>query len=379
MHAFHISFSQLQIIMTNKNILAIPLIAILSSCFSAHEKTVPVETLEGHPVALDSAYYGSKAFLLCGKLLFTWSKSSEETCYLGILTGDSLTNYQGGFRRGHGSNEFQDVALARGKDSSVFIAVLPSGHNQILSVIRTGKAKSIEALKDVDSWTRYDVPDLPPLRCVVDAFLSLSDSTILVPGAPYDDIEHLMTIINFKNQTLESLDYWPEDDSHVEGSAKHGVYTDNCEIFWNGNNLFLYVCGEGNYAFIFTVEGKCVKVMRELYSKHPQYEYYGDDQIGRLNYIIKNRPTRRLKADVNDQHIYVFLKEKDKDGNIAESWRKSVCGNTVEEYDWEGNLKKKIVLDQLGHNIKVTDDDRLLYLFSANPDTGEPEIWMYEL
>ena len=188
-----------------------------------------------------------------------------------------------------------------------------------------------------------------------------------------------MTIVNFRNQKLTPLNYWPDDNSPCEGLAKHSVYTDNSNIFWNRNDRFLYVCGEGNFAFIFTIMGNSVNVRKELYSLRPDYEYMGDDRIGRMNYTMRKRPARGFRVDANDNHIYVFLIEKDKDGNRAQKHRTSVCGNILEVYDWDGNLEKKIELDHLGHNIKVTEDDRLLYLFSENPDTGEPEIWMYDL
>ncbi|MBQ7179811.1 MAG: hypothetical protein IJR87_00800 [Bacteroidaceae bacterium] len=355
------------------------LIILYGSCTGRKEQTVTVESLEGCPVAVDSSYYGSKALLLCNGLLFTWPDSPSETCCVGVLTRDSLTNYQGGFRRGHGHNEFQNIALARGKDSSVYIAACPSTCNQILSMIRTGKAESIEAIKDVEAWTKYDLTGLPLFRCISDVFLSLSDSTFMILGAPYDDIEHLMTIIDFKSQRLIPLDYWPEDDSPCNGHAKHGVYTDNSIILWNDKDRFLYVCGEGNFAFVFSIEGNSIKVIKELYSIRPQYEYMGDDNIGRMNYIIKNRPVRRLRPDANDDHIYVFLKEKDKDGNKTDNRRNSVCGNMIEVYDWDGNLEKTIKLDNYGKYIKVTEDDKLLYLFSEDWETGEPQIWVYDL
>ena len=320
------------------------LIILYGSCTGRKEQTVEVESLEGRPVAVDSSYYGSKALLLCNGLLFTWPDSPSETCCIGMLGGDCLTNYQAGFRRGHGSDEFQEVALAYGKDSCIYVAGFPSSYNRLLSVTKTGKAESIEAIKDVEAWTKYDLTGLPLFRCISDVFLSLSDSTFMILGAPYDDIEHLMTIIDFKSQRLIPLDYWPEDDSPCNGHAKHGVYTDNSIILWNDKDRFLYVCGEGNFAFVFSIEGNSIKVIKELYSIRPQYEYMGDDNIGRMNYIIKNRPVRRLRPDANDDHIYVFLKEKDKDGNPTDT--------DAEFYTWTGS---KIMIDQALNDFTPAD------------------------
>jgi len=372
-------FPKFQFYMTKKNITTTLLFVALYSCSPHHQETVPVETLEGRMVVLDSAYYGMKATQLCGNLLFTWSKSPEETCCIGVLSRDSLTNYQGGFCRGHGHNEFQEVVVGQGKDSCIYIVALPSTYNRILSLTKIDETESIETLKNAEVWKKYALSDLPAFRCSFDDFISISDSTILVPGAPYGDIEHLMSIIDFKNRKLMPLDYWPEDGSQVSGFVKLGVYTDNCRLLGDGTSRFLYVCGEGNFAFIFSIEGNSVKVIKELYSLLPQYEYMGDDKIGRMNYIIKNRPIRRFRPDANSDHIYVLLQEKDIEGDFAENWRTSVCGNIVEVYDWDGNLEKKIELDHLGDDIKVSAKDDLLYLFSENPKTGDPEIWVYDL
>ena len=51
----------------------------------------------------------------------------------------------------------------------------------------------------------------------------------------------------------------------------------------------------------------------------------------------------------------------------------------IEVYDWEGNTEKTIKLDNYGKYIKVTEDDKLLYLFSEDWETGEPQIWVYDL
>lgn len=317
--------------------------------------------------------------LLSDDLLFTWSQSQIETGCVGKISGDSLTNYQGSFRRGHGRNEFMDVILGKGKDSCIYIASVSAKHNQILSMTHTGKAKSIEAVKDTEAWTIYDLSKLPNWTFGFMNYVVLSDSTCLFLGTPFGDLGHIMSIIDFKNQTLKPLDFWPEDGSKVEGLAKVGVYIDTGNILGNNEDRFLYVCGEGNYAFIFTIDGSSVHVKKELYSQFPEYDYMGEDKVGRMNYSIKNRPALHFETDANGNHIYLLKIEDDKDGKAAESWKTSVCGNEIEVYDWEGNLEKKIVLDQLGHNIKVTEDDRLLYLFSEDWETGEPQIWAYDL
>ncbi len=362
-----------------KKLLLLFILVTFYSCCPIHKKTIIVESLEGQSVTLDSAYYGPKALLLHNNLLFTWSKSPEETCCIGFLSEDSLSEWQGGFRRGNGPNEFQKVALAAGRDSSVYITALPSTRNKLLSVIKMGKVQNIESVKNPEAWKTYNLENLPSFRCITDCFISLSDSTMLIPGAPYDDLGHLMSIVDFKNQIIKPLNYWPEDGNKCHEHAKHCIYTDNCQLLGNGKTRYLYLCGEGNLAFIFTIDGSDIRVKKELYSEYPHYEQMGDDMIGRMNYIIRSRPIRSLRPDTNESRIYVLVVENDLNGNMSEKYDDSVCGNTVEVYDWDGNLEKIIKLDKYGKNIKVTEDDRLLYLFSENWETGEPQIWAYDL
>ena len=74
------------------------------------------------------------------------------------------------------------------------------------SLTKIKQADNIAAIKDPNSWEKYDLSKMPFWLCG-DQFEVLSDSTILTVGTPKDDIHHIFSVINFKNQTSTPLDY----------------------------------------------------------------------------------------------------------------------------------------------------------------------------
>lgn len=83
--------------------------------------------------------------------------------------------------------------------------------------------------------------------------------------------------------------------------------------------------------------------------------------------------------DANQKAIYVFLIEKNKEGQEPKNYMESQFGNGVEVYDWDGKLLRHIILDKVGYNIKVSDDNKCLYLFTMNTKSNAHEIWQYQL
>jgi len=338
------------------------------SCTNSHNRDNEVE-LQGTRVKVDSAYYGSYPILLCDSLLFSSSNSTTEKCVISTLTNGYLTGSQKVFNVGNGNDEFHNIAIAKGKNSSLYILDYPMYGNNLLSITHITNTNSIDSIKDSEKWEKHPITALPPFRCVCQTFVSLSDSTILVLGAPYNAIGHIMSVVDYKNQTLTPLDYWPSDGVQGDSLAKHSIYTNNCQIFENRNNRFLYMCGEERFAFIFTIEGKAIKILKELYSVFPDYKCKDDG-----NYRINSRSGNGLAIDVTPNNIYVFLYKEKLENNAFHR-----SGNTIEVYNWNGTLEKTLILDKSGDFIKVSDDNNTLYLFDNDLESGEEAIWMYSL
>lgn len=155
--------------------------------------------------------------------------------------------------------------------------------------------------------------------------------------------------------------------------AKHSVYTDNASIFRN-KDKFLYLCGWERYAFLFKIDEGNVEVEKELYSEKLDYKEIADG-----NYAPTKISGKSLRMDANQKAIYVFLIEKNKEGQEPKNYMESQFGNEVEVYDWDGKLLRHIILDKVGYNIKVSDDNKCLYLFTMNTKSNAHEIWQYQL
>lgn len=82
---------------------------------------------------------------------------------------------------------------------------------------------------------------------------------------------------------------------------------------------------------------------------------------------------------MTDENIYVLLVDKNSKGEKAANWRESDSGNEIMVYDWDGNVKTKFVLDMVGTDLKVADDNKTLYLFSDNPNNGEKDVYAYSI
>lgn len=344
------------------------LVLVLSNTSCKDEKMKEV-FLQGERVECDSDFWGTSSFLLYDKFLFTKSSLSETQGVISILDNKHLGGSQEIFRTGNGNNEFHNIAISEGLNSSLLVLDYSNLGNKMLSLTQIRNTKSIESIKDTKMWKKYSLLDLPSFRCVFKSFVSLSDTTILVPGSCYDNIGHLLSIIDYENQIVTPLDYWPADGVEGDSLAKHSVYTDNCRIFRNNRKQYLYKCGEERFAFVFSIEHNRIKVHKELYSMYPNYICRNDG-----NYDITKRSGNFLYIDATNEYIYAFLQEL-----IQNNRSYSRSGNIIEVFDWDGNLVKRIKLDKKGDQIKVNKENDILYLFTTNDESGEEEIWMYRM
>lgn len=332
---------------------------ILSLCVACQDNANKVVALSGNLELQDTAYTGMWPVLLHDGILFSRSGSPAYGFVANNLNNNQLGKPQELFRIGNGHNEFHNLAIAEGKNSSIALIDWAGFGNKLLSLTMIEDAKDISSMSNTETWKIFPLDKIPNYRCVMESFVQVSDSEILIPGSTYEDIAHIMSIIDFKKQLLTPLDYWPNDGVKGNELAKHSVYTDNCRILGNNENRYLYKCGEERFAFIFSIENKKINIIKELYSVYPKYKC--ED----INYSIK-RSGKSMYADANNKCIYNLLLDNKVVGNSLIS-----TGNVIEVFDWDGNLLKTINLDKNGYGIKVNKANSHLYLFSINWDTGE--------
>ena len=346
------------------------------SCSTGSEKIFEPINLKGHTVMIDSSLYMMTTNFHIGNI-FIYGKSLGDYSYYGSLYKDNkLSKAELLFRVGHGHNEFNHIIFGKGSHNSLLLLDNPPMPTSLTIISETDSIEAIKQAKEDGGWKKIDLTKIKSLRFTSDAFYSISDSSILIAGTTYDRIGHVLSIVDFKKNTIRPLDYWPDDDVKVDSMVKQAVYSNNGKIFGNGNGSFLFQCARGKFAFLFTIDGDKVNVVKKIYTVYP--DYYTND--GR-NYKLKSRSAEELMITTDDNCIFVLLKETDGDGKKLEDWSPVMFGNTIEIYDWNGNKKNELQLDHYGNKIMLSEDGKMLFLF-ANDFSNEnfkQEVWTYDL
>ena len=347
---------------------------ILGACSLEQKKIedLQVENLAGSLLQVDSFSIGARPRLQMDRIWLLKSTSNNVNATVCIQRGDSLITKCQAFYRGNGRGEFDNIAFSKGQNKSLYVLNYPSTGNKLLSLTVIPEKKY--AAFDFKGNEVYDLRNIPSVRFLNDSFSVLSDSTMLIAGAPYNQIGHIFTVVNFKKETWRTLDFWPSDThDKIDSLAKHSVYTDNCKIF-NSGNKFLYQCGWERYAFIFTISGNKIVIENELFSTKLDYKEIADG-----NYVPLKNSGKTLKMATNDNAIYSLMIEKNAQGGKPNNYMESHYGNEIQVYQWDGTPLRRILLDKVGWNIMVSADNKKMYLFSINPQTNADEIWEYNL
>ena len=283
-------------------------------------------------------------------------------------------------------NDYQIPILAKGTDNSLMIFDTPAmtvvedasteGTLSSLTVIK--ETNSINDIKDKTKWMKYDLTKVPAFSSGI-SLVSLPNNSVLIVGAPFFSTKNIFSIIDYKNQKVTPLKYWPNDGVKCASHPKRRVYTDDALLYGNGKGHFLYQCEWSRFAFIFSIEGKNVNVIKELFTDYPKYK--SDEQELNFEFEPGARPTQGLYTAANNDKIYMLLKDSDRKGNKLQTREDPyIYGNTVIEYDWEGNKKRTIHLDHYGQKTLLSDDNKTLYLLTGGySENIVPKIWSYDI
>ncbi len=342
----------------------------LSGCTKSSQ--TETERLFGKIIQSDSVFTRAYPKFLKGDTLIssTWSKDANYC--VSVFRNDSIITLGDVFLKGHGQGEYMDVALCVDKTTmSVFDIEMGSGHP--IAYLKMPVSNAL-ARQHQDSPRLKKFPEMDALRFVNNSFVETKDGMLLIAGTTWKDPEHIMSLIDPATDRIIGIDYWPEDEYKGLPLPKNGVYTDNARIFRNGDK-YLYKCGEERFAFIFTLKGEKLHLEKKLFDELPVYEAAPDG----LNYNLKKRSIRSMEVDANAHNIYVLLEEKTASGSEPSNWTESGWGNQVMAFNWSGNLERVIELDHLGTNIKVSFNNKKLYLFSEDVNTDEKMIIYYDL
>ncbi len=296
--------------------------------------------------------------------------------YSGKLTRKEWQKAEKILVKGHGQNEFGVMVLSQDNDGVLYVLDHPfEGEMEKMTLASLTKIKhtdNISSINDPKNREKYDLSKMPFLLCG-DRFVVLSDSTILTVGTPEDDIRHVFSIVNFKNQKFTPLDYWPNDSTpEVLDHEKLMVYTHGSGINGNAKERFLYWDDSGKLAFIFTIDGTKTNILNYIYS----------DRLP-IPGIAKTPSLERIHCCADNERIYLLYKHSNRKGEIMEEYDRKEpfpWGNTVEVYDWDGVKQHIIHLDKFGQEIMLSKDGKTLYLYSDFiDDETEPYIYSYDL
>ena len=348
---------------------------VMTSCKMGQDEIVAEVSLNGTYVKTDSINEDKMPLLLSKNLLVSLDYMRGKAYYGGMLSKTELTQSDVLAEVGHGHNEFQQLAFTKGKNNSLYLLNYPFSCNGLESITYIPQADSISTIKDANKWKKYSLRDLPAFFCFADNFVALSDSTILILGTPAEKTGHIISIVDFKNKKISPLDFWPKDNVECDSFPKQAIYTQYSKVYGNGNGKYVYQLGRDRFAFVFSIEGNHVNVIKTLYEVYPDYKEDPDKR----NYVINHYNPEGLDCAVSDKNVYMLLTDSDKDGNKLEKMSDPLYGNTVEVYDWDGNKQKVIHLDKLGQRIMISDDNKVLYLFVRDYREDIYEIWSYDL
>lgn len=337
------------------------LVTLFYSCSEHSGSVISEVSIEGIKVEIDSAnmYMGPK--FLCADLLYAWNMDF----YGGKLSTKKWQKADRILVSGSGHDEFGYMIVSSSNDGELHVLNRSWVGSKYLSLVKIPHGDSIPAVKDKTKWEKFDLKQIPVFGPNGKNFVVLSDTTILVAGTPYSDIKHLFSIIDFKNQKVSLLDYWPSEEMKCDDRKKNKRYTENSYILENKNGRYLYQNGFVRKAFIFTFDGNKTNILSTLYSDS----------------FDEERSTEVLACCADENRIYMLLRDSDSKGTKLKEWKNPfIFGNTIEVFNWDGEKQQVIHLDEYGQNIMLSKDNKTLYLFSDySEDISEPFIYSYDL
>ena len=261
-----------------------------------------------------------------------------------------------------GQEDWGFVHFAQGNNGELILLNNPMSGMVINSLVKIPNADNA-AILDQKKWERYDLKQLQGVRDVARGSAAISDTTILTAIGYADDIKHLFSVLDFKNQKTIPLDYWPDDEA-LNDTTRWYNYVAGCTILGNEEGKFLYLNPYANLAYIFSVDGTKVNKLCDLYS-----------------YILtETPPAERLSCCTNSDRIYMLLRDSNIKGEKCNENDGYVYGNTVEVFDWEGVKQQVIHLDNYYQQIMLSGDGNTLYLLTGHSDDIiKPAIYSYDI
>lgn len=346
-----------------KKATVITLLSIIAISCGNRQDVPPEIQLTGERILIAAEEYsGENPLILYGDTLVAATQWPDHNFSRYIFDGDSLKPLGYMSKKGEGPGESLHSLISHDKNGQLYVMNTIGLNPSSLDAV-TGDGSVL-------SHTQLDTP--LGMSYSHKGFLMTDSLTVLLAGFPNDTPGHILTELNFNSQEITPLKFMPDDNFNIAPFVKSSFYTSNSQLCDNGEGKYVYGSGNRRLAFIFTIAGDSVKVLKNLYDEPQEYGACSDG----LNYK-KTSPILGpvITADMN--RIYSLVVDRHVDGTT--DYPVFCYGNLVEEFDWNGNRLNTYRLDHLGYLIMTDTERNLHYLFSINPETGEDMIWRYNL
>lgn len=328
-------------------------------CACSEQNTGGEYFLRGQEVKFDSANENQWPVYMHGDAMFAMAE--DLVYHVGKISKNEWQKAEG-LPKKDGQEDLEFVHFAQGDNGELIMLNMSMSVNA-KSLIKIPHADNIAAIKDSSKWKKYDLKQLLGFIPLSLSYADHSDSTILAAGQVTNDIKHVFSLIDFKNQKLIPLDYWPEGGTPND-TTKFSHYVPNCTILGNGKGKMLYLNPWAKLAFIFNVDGTKINILNNLYS----YKF------------TPECPTERLSCCANNDRIYMLVRESNIKGEKFKEEDLYIFGNTVEVFDWDGVKQQVIHLDNYYQEIMLSADGNTLYLLPGrSEDIVKPSICSYDI
>ena len=333
-------------------------------CACSEQNTGNEYFLRGQEVKIASANENLWPEFMYGNAVLATADNGSS--YIGRITKNEWKKAKG-LPKNDGHEDLAFPRFSKGNKGELILLNQPmSGDmnsSNLISLIKIPHANNIASINNLSKWERYDLRKILGFVPISRSYLAISDTTILLAGWVASDIKHVFSIIDFTNQKLIPLDYWPEDDSPNDTIRwEHNVA--NCTIYGNGKGKFLYQNPFAKLAYIFSIDGTKVNKLCDVYS----YKF------------TKTRPTECLSGCANSDRIYMLIRDSNIKGEKCKEDDRFIFGNTVEVFDWDGVKQQVIHLDNYYKEIMLSGDGNTLYLLPGSTDEIiKPAIFSYDI
>ena len=362
----------------------------INYCENATMPKVDIQyvVLKGQPIKMAEGNESMHPRFLINNVLFFENAFGAPSMYIGKFGMDGWDAHKMLFRK---RSDYIWLEYAKGKNNSLIIK--DSHFRTSRSVTIIPDASSIESISDSTKWQKYDISKLENFISEGMKFYPLSDSTYLTLGSKEIETakmepQSIMSIVNFKKQTYTPLKWDYEDGIEADELTKFRVYTESSYLYGNGKGHYLFRRPDGRFAFIFTIEGDRIHIVKFLYDEYPIY-HQSDDIM--MPPTIDWNP-KKINIETTNDHVYTLLLDRNIYGKVLKPGDNLLAkpndiaaraqnGDIVEIYDWNGRLHKKVIkLDHIGRRIMLSDDAKTLYLLNDDYYREEiPQIWAYDI